>query len=171
MVVSDNMETMSRTMGNISLNINKKKMENGRRENIHKVLKLMSKTINYISHPSITSSLECNINFNRLVDLFLIIVFNLKGDPALQNVDFDKIDSNAIEGLIRSYIDIKFERKDSLLIFKDVEALKILHVLIVLINESDHPLYPCYLEWIKGENGWMSDSLSLFSLIKYKMDV
>ncbi len=57
-------------------------------------------------------------------------------------------------------------KKNDILIFKDTEALKVLYVLIVIINESDHPLYPCYLEWIK-ENAWMEESMKLFTLIKY----
>lgn len=117
------------------------KVKNDKKQQVHNILKLMSTTIHYISHPSITKSLECNLNCKSLFQLF-------------KNLN------------INSFLNIKFEQKNDILIFKDTEALKVLYVLIVIINESDHPLYPCYLEWIK-ENAWMEESMKLFTLIKY----
>ncbi len=38
------------------------KVKNDKKQQVHTILKLMSTTIHYISHPSITKSLECNLN-------------------------------------------------------------------------------------------------------------
>ena len=150
----------------MSLDIQKEKDEKERIKNINKVLKLMSQTINYISHPSLTNMLECNINFKQFSNILMDILLK---EPRVLLKDLVNINNDTIEILLRSYLNIKFERNAGLLIFKDTEALKILHVLIVMINESEHPLYQCYHNWISGEN-WMTDSMSLFPLINYKLN-
>jgi hypothetical protein len=153
-------EDVAQTLEKLFLPSNTEIVE--RKENINKVLNLMSQSINYISHPSITSGLECNINFKKLFDRLMTIFLKYLSEKEIVNIN-----SDAVENLLKSYLNVKFERINNLLVFKDVEALKILYVLIVIINKNDHPLYNRYLEWVKGENSWMEHNLSLLRIINY----
>jgi hypothetical protein len=161
-----NLKDMTDTLKNLNTSVSSKEEEKKevRKQCIHKVLSLMSRTVNYISHPSISKMLECHFNYKTLVNEFIRILLN---EPKISSTDITKIDINAVEGLLRSYINIRFEREGDLLIFKDVEALKILYILFVTINDNNHPLNQCYLDWLQGKNSWIADSLSIFSLINY----
>ncbi len=76
------------------------KVKNDKKQQVHTILKLMSTTIHYISHPSITKSLECNLNCKSLFKLFK----KLK--------------------IVNCVLNIKFDQKNDILIFKETRALK-----------------------------------------------
>jgi hypothetical protein len=91
----------------------------------------------YMSHPSL-SSLECSINLSNLKDpleFFQKVLYIL----SLENFDLKQIEIK----------DGSFS-----VLFKEVSALKLLN--LILKEETDHPLYPIYLNWINGAE-WMAN--------------
>ncbi|CCV02545.1 hypothetical protein IIV31_173L [Armadillidium vulgare iridescent virus] len=119
-------------------------------------LKLLSKHINYISHPSITTKFECLINLKR---------FTLELIKNKNCHDTVEIGILKTENVLKSILNIKFDKKGDNVSFTDLEALKILHCLIITINNGEHPLKQCYTAWT--DNSSLYNSLSTQRLINF----
>lgn len=135
-----------------------------KRKNVEKILMLLSHTITYVSHPSVSPTLKCTLDYKKFMHILKSMI--TKEPAILINGNISMVNEDTVEALLRSYITIQFERHENLLVFKELEALKILFVLIVSTNKTSHPLYPCYREWIKGKNSWMEESMKLLTFIK-----
>ena len=102
------------------------------------LLNLLTDKVFYISHPSISSCLECNVS--------------LKG-PHVDTALFILLVAEILKLSRFNLIDIKIDYKTFSLHFKDVAAMKLLN--LIFKDRFDHALYPLYYKWIEGAE-WMS---------------
>ena len=102
------------------------------------LLNLLTDKVFYISHPSISSSLECNVS--------------LKG-PHVDTALFILLVAEILKLSRFNLIDIKIDYKTFSLHFKDVAAMKLLN--LIFKDRFNHALYPLYYKWIEGAE-WMS---------------